>query len=194
MKSNRSRYAVLGLLARGPGSGYDLKKTVENELSHFWNESYGQIYPILKSLADERLAVRKVERQEGRPDRQVYSITSKGRQALEAWLQEPSSFQVTRNETLLKLFFGAGSPPGVNRELIEKYRSHHVKVISDCEELEQSLRAEAKGREDLSFWLLTVSHCRMNARAAVRWCDQVLREIESLDRRRSRSAKKRRAR
>ena len=47
-KENRSKYAVLGMLATGPKSGYDIKQTIETSIGHFWNESYGQIYPILK--------------------------------------------------------------------------------------------------------------------------------------------------
>jgi hypothetical protein len=44
-RATTSRYALLGMLSLGPGSGYDLKKRIEGSLAHFWSESYGQIYP-----------------------------------------------------------------------------------------------------------------------------------------------------
>jgi len=50
MKENKSKYAIMGMLSMGPVSGYDIKKRFEESLSYFWNESYGQIYPILKKI------------------------------------------------------------------------------------------------------------------------------------------------
>ena len=45
------------MLARMPQTGYSIKKWIEGEYSHFWQESFGQIYPTLKALVAERLAV-----------------------------------------------------------------------------------------------------------------------------------------
>ena len=105
-KTGTTEYAVLGMLARGPGSGYDLKKRIEGSVAHFWSESYGQIYPILARLASRQLVERRLERQKGKPDRYVYSITAEGRESLGAWLGEPVREQGFRSELLLKLFFG----------------------------------------------------------------------------------------
>lgn len=179
MKSNRSRYAILGVLSEGPASGYDIRKTIEQELSHFWNESYGQIYPILRALAEERLATRRRKKQRGKPDRQVYSITAKGRRALREWLSEPPSLQTERNETLLKLFFSGNLDTTERRELIEAYREKQRERLVEYEGIERSLEESSPEHPDLKFWLLTVSHGRAEARARIRWSDQVLREIEA---------------
>ena len=53
-----SRYALLGMLSIRPMSGYDIKKLIEASISNFWTESYGQIYPILKTLVAEKLVTR----------------------------------------------------------------------------------------------------------------------------------------
>ena len=58
MKKSKTRFAVLGILSYGPMSGYDIKKFYEKNVAGFWSESYGQIYPILKRLAEEGLATR----------------------------------------------------------------------------------------------------------------------------------------
>src|SRR5882762_1606394 len=109
-KGGTTEYAVLGMLALGPGSGYDLKKRIEGSIAHFWSESYGQIYPILARLAARRLVERRLERQKGKPDRYVYSITAEGRERLGAWLAEPARERGFRSELLLKLFFGRHRP------------------------------------------------------------------------------------
>ena len=51
-KANKSRYAILGMLALEAASGYQIKKEMEESTSNFWHESYGQIYPILKLLTE----------------------------------------------------------------------------------------------------------------------------------------------
>ena len=58
---NKTRFAVLGLLSIRPMSGYDLKHTIEASTRNFWNESYGQIYPALRALADAGLVMRQPE-------------------------------------------------------------------------------------------------------------------------------------
>src|SRR5215216_5837443 len=101
-RENKSKYALLGVLSLGPMSGYDIKKTIELSLSNFWSESYGQIYPILKSLVEEGQATITVERQMGKPNRHVYTLTGAGREELEGWLRKPVEYEVGRSEILLK--------------------------------------------------------------------------------------------
>jgi PadR family transcriptional regulator AphA len=81
-RENKSQYAVLGALSMRPMSGYDIKKTFEQSIGSFWSESYGQIYPILRSLVAEGLATSRVEKQPGGPDRRVYALTEAGREEL----------------------------------------------------------------------------------------------------------------
>ena len=50
-RSSSSKEVLLGLLAIQPMSGYDLGQNIRTSVGHFWNESYGQIYPNLKALA-----------------------------------------------------------------------------------------------------------------------------------------------
>src|SRR5256885_17054267 len=88
-RANTSRYAILGVLSRRAMSGYDVKKLIERSIAHFWNESYGQIYPILNRLAAEGLAERRRERQRGRAGRHVYSLTPQGPPGLERGLGPP---------------------------------------------------------------------------------------------------------
>ena len=179
MKANRSRFAILGLLAEKPSTGYDIRKRIEQELSHFWNESYGQIYPILNALAEERLATRRHSKQKGKPGRQVYSITPRGRKVLHEWLVEPSATQTERNETLLKLLF-AGSLSGTEtRKLIDSYREKQRELVAALGRIERAIRSNAETRVAPELELLTVSHSRAEARARIRWCDQVLQELEA---------------
>src|ERR1700689_4738263 len=88
-RSSSSMEGLLGLLAIEPMSGYDLGLTIRGSIGHFWNESYGQIYPNLKKLAGGGFVNCKTERQKGKPDRRIYSVTEKGRARLTEWLTVP---------------------------------------------------------------------------------------------------------
>ena len=46
--------AALGLLARQPGSGYDLLKTFEKSMANVWPATQSQLYGELNKLADDR--------------------------------------------------------------------------------------------------------------------------------------------
>ena len=103
MELSPTAKVVLGLVALGDRTGYEIKQTVERSTTFFWGASYGQIYPELERL--ERAGML-VSEQRGPRRRREYQVTPAGEQALRDWLssREPLWFS-TRDEGLLKLFF-----------------------------------------------------------------------------------------
>ena len=49
------KYAILGLLHYRDMHGYQIKKHIEQNFGFMWSINYGQIYPNLRSLADDGL-------------------------------------------------------------------------------------------------------------------------------------------
>ena len=116
-KENRSKYAVLGMLATGPKSGYDIKQTIETSIGHFWNESYGQIYPILKRLTQDGLRHPRRTSQQAEPPGSpgLYHhgarvLAESARLAGDARRTVPPE----RIEILLRLVFGQHAPAAVH--------------------------------------------------------------------------------
>ena len=68
-------WAVLGLIASTPRSGYDIKRIVDRSIRHFWAASYGQIYPELKRL-EEAGWIAGDDASNGGRARRVYRITA----------------------------------------------------------------------------------------------------------------------
>ena len=96
------RHALLGLLAAGPASGYDLTKQFELSLSNVWSAKHSQIYPELQRLADAGL----VEVAEhGARGRKGYRITGAGEDELHRWLRDEPPDRSGRNEAMLRVFF-----------------------------------------------------------------------------------------
>lgn len=112
--SGKTKFILLGMLARQPQTGYTIKKWLENEYSHFWLESFGQIYPALKELVKEGLAVCSSAPEKANGRRQIeYQITDQGRNALSEWLKEKPEVEKIRYEILLKISFGENTEPDI---------------------------------------------------------------------------------
>ncbi len=193
-RGNRTRYTVLGTLSLGPKSGYDIKRFIERSVSNFWRESYGQIYPTLRRLAAEGLVSRQVRGQEGRPDRNVYGLTGKGRDALRAWLVEPAEPEVPRHELLLKLFFGTEILPDASLDHVARYRSQAEASLTLLREVEQTLCRERRDSPGLPFWLLTVRQGILVDQALIKWCDEAedaLLQVAKKQRRKKRGTSRR---
>src|SRR6184192_1744794 len=110
MEGNAVTWAVLGLIALEPRSGYDVKRIVDRTIRHFWAASYGQIYPELKRLEEAGWIAGKDADRGGR-SRRVYRITAAGRRQLESWLHGYETRIEMRDESLLRLFFADALPP-----------------------------------------------------------------------------------
>ncbi len=170
---DKTPYALLGMLTLGPQSGYEIKKTLEASAAHFWSESYGQLYPVLRRLEAEGLASSRRQDKGGRL-RKVFAITGAGREALGRWLQRPPEFQPPRNELLLKLFFGRHAPAGSGREHVLAYRAQQADLTRHYRELETRLLREHPRHPDLPYWRMTLRFGRRFAEAAIAWCDETL--------------------
>jgi DNA-binding PadR family transcriptional regulator len=178
-------YVILGLLRFGPLSGYDIRAELQRATSSFWSESYGQIYPHLARLAAEGRCERRREPRAGRPDRQVYSLTARGREDLQRWLRDPPRVEPFRSELLLKLFLGAAGDPADSAAHVRRYRAHQAGLLRVYAAVGRRLRAEHRGHPGLAYWMATLRYGQRRAAAVAAWCDETLR---ALGRRRPRRA------
>lgn len=180
MRETKSKYAILGMLSIGPMSGYDIKKHVEEGISNFWTESYGQIYPVLKGLVAEKLVTKAVEKGRGKPDRHVYALTEMGREELREWLTEGVTPKVGRNELLLKIFFGAEMSVEANAAHVEQYRELQRGLLEKYKAIEKNIKAEYADNSNAPFWLLTVRHGQQVSQALLDWCDEALLKFNKM--------------
>jgi PadR family transcriptional regulator, regulatory protein AphA len=142
-------YIVLGLLEQlGPSTPYDLKRVSQASTVNFWNVPHTQLYTECARLAKEGLLDEQRE-QTGRR-RRVYTLTERGRQALEQWRSEPTEkLEEVRDIGTLKLFFGADPA-----RLAAGQLAAHQRQLEVCEQLYEQLRAQ--GPEAPRGWLLAL--------------------------------------
>lgn len=177
-KLNRTKQAILGFLTWCPMSGYDIKKAIEDSTSNFWSESYGQIYPILKRLAQEGLVTQSSLTTQGGRDRHVYAITETGQAELRRWLSEPTEPHVVRNELLLKLFFGSQVSAETNIRQIERFREAQQQDLERYAKIRTTLTTQQKNSSDSAYWLMALRFGEGQKQAMLTWCDETLAELQ----------------
>lgn len=180
-KENKTKYAILGVLNAGPCSGYDIKKFCDNSISHFWNENFGHIYPVLKLMEKEGLITKNVEQNEGKPPRNVYSITTEGRDAFTNWLVQPVDYHPARSELLLKLSFGRHVPMENIMEILERDKQIHVKRLEELLKIEEAYVGDERNRkhEGYPYWLASLRCGIYSAQFRIKWCEETMENIKA---------------
>ncbi len=179
-KRSRTKLAILGFLTWKPMSGYDLKKAIDGSISNFWSESYGQVYPVLQALADDGLTTRASTTTEGGRPQHVYAITEGGRAALANWLAEPVQREPTRDELLLKLFFGGQTDIETSINHLEASEQRARAAIARYEEIARQITTKHGDKPDARFWLMTLRQGLAHSRAQLGWAAETLGELRDM--------------
>ncbi len=116
------RHGLLGLLADGPASGYDLLKIFDRSLAFIWPATQSQLYGELNRLADDGLII---VSDEGPRRRKEYTITAAGRAELEHWLTDVEPDRIRRNDAMLRVFFLGTLQPDQAKAYLEREATVH---------------------------------------------------------------------
>ncbi len=145
---------------------------IDGSLNHFWKISYGQIYPILKSLVEEGYASVRITEQDDRPAKKEYSITLKGEKELNFWLQKPlQEIPTEKNELLLKLFFSRHQDVANSIELLDQQQNKLQDRYNTYLRIKKMITTELNDELDSVYWILTLDYGLVTTRAAIDWCE-----------------------
>ena len=118
-----------GLLAVKPWTTYELAQQMDRALSWFWPRARSKLYEEPKKLVAHGLAKATLGAV-GRRPRTTYSITPKGKRALEAWVAEPGAGPVLEFEQLVKVFYAEnGSREDIRRTLHDARDWAHARSL-----------------------------------------------------------------
>ncbi|OPH48191.1 hypothetical protein BC351_38605 [Paenibacillus ferrarius] len=101
-----SQDVILGMLMKRSLTGYEIKQLFEELFSYFYSSSYGTIYPVLHRLEKEELLTKENVVQEGKPNKNVYTITEKGKSQFQTYLSSPMEWDNVKSDFLMRLYFG----------------------------------------------------------------------------------------
>jgi len=169
--------SLLGLLSLGPKSGYEMRQMMERSTANFWSESFGQIYPALKSMVKDGLVTVEDQGVEARA-KKVYRLTALGERRLRVWLGMEARPQVFRNELLLKVYFGDRADRGVIAEHVVAERERCEEKLERYEAALIRMETQHALHPAMPYWRMTVRCGILHARSTIEWCDETFAELE----------------
>lgn len=173
-------HAILGFLDRGPMTGYDLKtRCFDEAVGHLWTADQAQVYRTLERLSRQGLVRSRAVPQRGKPDRRVFTITTKGRAELMAWLRRAPALPPLRDPLLVQLSLSAELPDDELIALLEQARNAYQKRLD-------ALRSESAAHSDLTgapqrrskvLSDMALAAATSAARTAIDWIDDSIDQV-----------------
>lgn len=165
------RYALLGLLLDRPSHGYDLSRhfSPTSALGDIVYLGASHLYALLAGLERDGLITGQQQEAGARPQRRVYSLTSAGREAVLAWMEETVGHpRDMRIEFPLKLYIAERTDRARAARLVERQRAVFERYIADLE----SGPPEADCAKDAAFMKAMRAGRIGRARAAIQWLSE----------------------
>jgi DNA-binding PadR family transcriptional regulator len=130
------KYLFLSLLAKEPTHGYDLLQMYETLFSTVLPPlNAGQIYTTLSRLERDDFVQKFSVEQEGKPNKQIYELTEKGRQVLLEWFDAPISGPRIKDNFYMKLMSARMSSLADTRQLINIQRQYYLQSLHNLNNL-----------------------------------------------------------
>jgi PadR family transcriptional regulator, regulatory protein AphA len=178
-------HALLGLISYQPSTGYELRTVFSESVQFFWSATLPQIYRTLNQMESRGWLTVKVEPQEGKPSRKVYSITDEGAKELKRWLESQPEIPPERNPFLLKIFFGRMTNADSLIKIIVGCQEYHkklseqydTKTVSSIEHYAEACSSPG----DEAFWKLTLNFGQRHSNMVVDWCDHAIKTIKQIN-------------
>ncbi len=173
-------HVILGFLNYAPATGYDLKKTFDATVRHFWPADQSQIYRTLARLVNDGAASLEEIPQSGKPARKLYHITDKGRSELMNWLREFRPPENARNPSLIQVFFGGNLNDDEMLGRLEKVATGlraELEIYGDVPSCVAGLAPIALADREKFFWMLTLEYGLAVTRAELEWLESVISRI-----------------
>ena len=143
------RHALLGLLAHGAASGYDLTRAFDGSIGRYaWQAGHSRIYPELAKMAE---AGQVVVEETGPRGRKTYALTDDGRTELRRWMLHWPEQANVRDETVLRMFLVQSLEPGDARKLLEGIAAHCLAEIENLRPIMDADDAEYRPGDPLPF-------------------------------------------
>lgn len=130
-----SQDVILGTLMDRSLTGYEIKQLFETLYSYFYSSSYGTIYPMLHRMEKDELLTKESIVQDGKPNKNVYTITEKGKKQFNEYLFSPVEVENVKSDFLMRLFFGEHVGNDKVIEWLEKEQIHNMEQLDQLKDV-----------------------------------------------------------
>jgi DNA-binding PadR family transcriptional regulator len=166
------RLPLLALLAKEPAHGYELKNLLEQTFGQAYpSPNIGQIYVTLQRLERDGLVSSQDVVQATRPNKRVYELTQAGRDALAAWIEEPTDGPRVRDDFFMKLVLSPLAGATDRMALINRQRRHYLDLMRGLS------RMTAAADRDSRTARLLIEGAILHLQADLDWLERCQEEL-----------------
>ncbi|MCA9982807.1 MAG: PadR family transcriptional regulator [Anaerolineales bacterium] len=176
------KHVLLGMLHKGPRSGYELNKALNTVVHYFWDADQSRIYRTLNGLVDSGWVSYETFIQEDNPNKKVYSLTNSGLVELRRWLAEPGKRMVERprNAFLVQMHFSEFVPPAAQAVVLQEHLAWLQQQLTELEDNAAKINLTIPFPEDslqhgLSRNEFTLDYGIERYRFEIAWAERMLR-------------------
>jgi DNA-binding PadR family transcriptional regulator len=167
--------AVLGLLYERPLYGYTIEKIIEERGMRHWTEiGFSSIYYVLKRLEQRHLITSSSEQEGTSPSRNVYTLTSSGREGL----KDAVRLFLSRSMTMISPFdLGIANAAVLSHEEIISCLTERLQMIDEMILHITSMR-ETKIAECRPFYVIALfDRSLVHLRAEQQWVAGFMKQM-----------------
>jgi DNA-binding PadR family transcriptional regulator len=175
---SKNEIAVLGLLAEKPMYGYEIHQEIKRREMDYWAKiKLPSIYSTLTRLEEQALIQSGKEKVGKMPERNVYSITSSGREKLKELV-----VSFLRDEDHPEWNFGVGvafifgAPREIVLEALQQRRQSVTKCLADL------AQEKEEHREKIPFnWYMLIEHGQKHMELEMEWLNSLIEKVKSTE-------------
>ncbi|MEL6603997.1 MAG: PadR family transcriptional regulator [Cyanobacteria bacterium J06614_10] len=171
-------HTILALLAKRPGSGYDISKHFDEGISCYWKATQQQVYRELGKLKTQGWVNYETLPQDGKPDKKLYQITEAGWAELARWYGEPTEPTPIREDLLVKVLIGHKMPRAQLEKELRHRQQLHTEKLAFYREKEAGLIAVVDQDVEMQFMHLTLKRGIAYEISWLTWCEDVMAVLE----------------
>lgn len=177
------KYGILGLLNYQDMTGYEVMEVFRDSLRFFWSAQTSQIYRDLQGMEKKGWVSKTVVSQQGKPDKNIYAITEKGKEELLSWLGDEKPGFTTKVPVLMKVFFMGERSREESIAYFKKLKEEGEWALKELEIVPQYINAYAQyidQSEKTAYWEMTVDYGRRRMQMQVDWAQNCIDRLEEI--------------
>lgn len=176
-------YTLMGRLAQGDQTGYELSLMMGPPRNFMWEAKHSQIYTVLAALASAGYVTFSQVIQDSRPNKKVYTLTDLGKAALRDWVLNSPTPEPHRHEFAMKVASLWTLSPA---EALEVIRAQIAMTYTEIGMIDDHYE-EAQRRNQVSFpppvtdryfgLYATVKYARDIKMCAIEWYEWIAEQL-----------------
>ena len=179
------KHGILGLLNYGDMTGYEIMTAFRDSLQFFWSANTSQIYRELQSLKQNGYVTDSKVSQQGKPDKNIFSITESGKAELKEWLKV-EEYGKQNMGMLMKVFFAGELDAEENIARFDHIAgacTQFLAGLDKAETMSDQYKQVLKETDDKAiYWKMTISFGRKYMQMMKEWSEECKKELEMVRR------------